>query len=362
MITVTKTFLPTMEEYNTQLKKAWNLQWITNRGRLVLELEEKLKDYLEVENVIITNNGTVPLQIALKLLAKKGEVITTPFSYVATAASIVWENCSPVFVDIDPEHLTIDENKIEAAITKKTTTILATHVFGNPCNIEAIDVISKKYNLKVIYDAAHCFGVKYKNQSIFKYGDVSTCSFHATKLFHCGEGGAMFANDGNLSKQMFYSHNFGHNGLLDFHGLGINGKISELQAALGLAIFPYMEHIIDERKKIVNYYNSNLLNVTKLNLRGDTEWNYSYYPVIFDSEGKLLQIEKALTELDIFPRRYFYPSLNTINYLKGQNMPVSESISRRILCLPLYLGLRTEELELIVSTINLKVTNSATAD
>jgi dTDP-4-amino-4,6-dideoxygalactose transaminase len=351
-----------MEEYNTQLKKAWNLQWITNRGRLVLELEEKLKDYLEVENVIITNNGTVPLQIALKLLAKKGEVITTPFSYVATAASIVWENCSPVFVDIDPEHLTIDENKIEAAITKKTTTILATHVFGNPCNIEAIDVISKKYNLKVIYDAAHCFGVKYKNQSIFKYGDVSTCSFHATKLFHCGEGGAMFANDGNLSKQMFYSHNFGHNGLLDFHGLGINGKISELQAALGLAIFPYMEHIIDERKKIVNYYNSNLLNVTKLNLRGDTEWNYSYYPVIFDSEGKLLQIEKALTELDIFPRRYFYPSLNTINYLKGQNMPVSESISRRILCLPLYLGLRTEELELIVSTINLKVTNSATAD
>jgi dTDP-4-amino-4,6-dideoxygalactose transaminase len=209
MITVTKTFLPPIEEYQAILKRAWDKQWITNRGELVLELEEKLKTELSVKNIIVTNNGTIPLQIALKILARKGEVITTPFSYVATTASIVWENCTPVFVDINPVHLTIDENKIESAITPRTTAILATHVFGNPCNIEVIDSIAKKYKLKVIYDAAHCFGVKYKGESIFNFGDVSTCSFHATKLFHTGEGGAMFCNNDELNHQLFYSHNFG---------------------------------------------------------------------------------------------------------------------------------------------------------
>ena len=195
MINVTKTFLPPFEEYNAILKRAWDNNWITNRGELVKELEEKLKDYLSVENIILTTNGTLPLQIAIKTLNLSGEIITTPFSYVATTAVIVWENCTPVFVDIDPEYLTIDETKIEAAITDKTCAILATHVFGNPCNIEVIDSIAKRHGLKVIYDAAHCFGVKYKGESIFNYGDVSTCSFHATKLFHTGEGGAMFAND-----------------------------------------------------------------------------------------------------------------------------------------------------------------------
>lgn len=197
-IPVTKTFLPPIEEYQAQAKRAFDNQWLTNRGELVLELEEKLKIYLETDNIIITNNGTIPLQIALKLLGKKGEIITTPFSYVATTAAIVWENCTPVFVDIHPEYLTIDETKIEEAITSNTTAILATHVFGNPCNVEAIDVIAKKHNLKVIYDAAHCFGVKYNNQSVFNYGDVSTCSFHATKLFHTAEGGAIFASNKEL--------------------------------------------------------------------------------------------------------------------------------------------------------------------
>ena len=178
----------------------------------------------------------MPLQIALKILGNKGEIITTPFSYVATTAAIVWENCTPVFVDIHPEYLTIDETKIEAAITDKTTAILATHVFGNPCNVVVIEAIAKKHNLKVIYDAAHCFEVKYNGKSIFDYGDVSTCSFHATKLFHTGEGGAMFSKNLDLQHQLFYSHNFGHNGPLAFHGLGINGKMSELQAAMGLSL------------------------------------------------------------------------------------------------------------------------------
>ena len=188
MINVTRTFLPPLVEYTSQVERAFNNGWLTNRGELVLELEEKLRNFLGTDNILITNNGTIPLQIALKLMGDGGEIITTPFSYVATTAAIVWENCTPVFVDIDPDYLTIDENKIEAAITEKTTCILATHVFGNPCNVEAIDEIARKYNLTVIYDAAHCFGVKYKGRCIFDYGDISTCSFHATKLFHTGEG------------------------------------------------------------------------------------------------------------------------------------------------------------------------------
>nr|WP_315223139.1 DegT/DnrJ/EryC1/StrS family aminotransferase [uncultured Flavobacterium sp.] len=354
MINVTKTFLPAIEEYTKQLKRAWDNKWLTNRGELVLELEEKLKEYLLVSNIIITNNGTIPLQIALKLLGNQGEIITTPFSYVATTAAIIWENCKPVFVDIHPEYLTIDESKIEAAITNKTTAILATHVFGNPCNVEVIEAIAQKHNLKVIYDAAHCFGVKYNGKSIFEYGDVSTCSFHATKLFHTGEGGAMFANDSNLRHQLFYSHNFGHNGPLDFYGLGINAKISELQGAMGLSVLPYMDHIIFERKKVIDYYNKNLdfSAIQSLKIRENTAWNYSYYPVIFESEDKLLMVQEVLNKNEIIPRRYFYPSLNNIEYTKGQSMPVSESISSRVLCLPLYVGLSEKELEQIVNILN----------
>lgn len=354
MINVTKTFLPPIEEYNKQVQRAWNNQWLTNRGELVLELEEKLRNYLSVSNIIVTNNGTVPLQIALKLLGKDGEIITTPFSYVATTAAIVWENCTPVFVDIHPEYLTIDETKIEAAITDKTTAILATHVFGNPCKVEAIEAIAQKYKLRVIYDAAHCFGVNYKDKSIFDYGDISTCSFHATKLFHTGEGGAMFANDPDLQHQLFYSHNFGHNGPLEFHGLGINGKMSELQAAMGLTVLPYMETILAERKKIVDYYNQHLdfSKLQALKIRENTDWNYSYYPVIFESEALLLRVEKELNNNQIYPRRYFYPSLNTIDYAKGNTMSVSESVASRILCLPLYGELVINELNLICTLIN----------
>ncbi|QKJ64807.1 DegT/DnrJ/EryC1/StrS aminotransferase family protein [Flavobacterium sp. M31R6] len=354
MINVTKTFLPPIDDYNKQVQRAWDNQWLTNRGELVLELEEKLKDYLSISNIIITNNGTIPLQIALKLLGRKGEIITTPFSYVATTAAIVWENCTPVFVDIHPEYLTIDETKIEAAITDKTTAILATHVFGNPCNVIEIEAIAKRYNLKVIYDAAHCFGVKYNGKSIFDYGDISTCSFHATKLFHTGEGGAMFAKDIDLQHQLFYSHNFGHKGVLAFHGLGINGKMSELQAAMGLTVLPYMEMIINERKKVVAFYNDKLdfSKLRGLKMRNNTDWNYSYYAVIFETEDQLLRVERDLNENEIFPRRYFYPSLNTIEYTKGMPMSISESIASRILCLPLYVGLSAVDMTKIVTLIN----------
>lgn len=355
MIQVTKTFLPPIDVYQKLVQRAWNNQWLTNRGELVLELEYKLKEYLGVKNIIITNNGTIPLQIALKLLGKRGEIITTPFSYAATTSAIVWENCSPIFVDIHPEYLTIDETKIEAVVTDKTTAILATHVFGNPCHIEVIEAIAKRHNLVVIYDAAHCFGVKYKNESIFNYGDVSTCSFHATKLFHTAEGGAIFCKNDALLQKFFYSHNFGHNGPMEFHGLGINGKISELQAAMGLAVLPYMLMILDERKKAVDFYDKELdfSKLRKLKIRNDTKWNYSYYPIIFENEAQLLITQQKMREENIFPRRYFYPSLNTIEYCKGQIMPISESIASKILCLPLYVGLSAKDLELICKLINI---------
>ncbi len=351
MINVTKTFFPPLEEYQKQLERIWKNEWLTNRGELVLELEDKLKSFLNVSDIIIMNNGTIPIQIALKLLGKGGEIITTPFSYVATTSSIVWENCTPIFVDIHPEYLTIDETKIEEAITDKTTCILATHVFGNPCNIDAIETIAKKHNLKVIYDAAHCFGVQYKGKSIFEYGDVSTCSFHGTKIFHTGEGGAIFCKEEVLRHQIFYSHNFGHNGPLDFHGLGINGKISELQAAMGLSVLPHINQIFEGRKRVIDFYDEHLdfSKIQKIKLREGTEWNYSYYPILFENEKMLLEAQRKLNDNKIFPRRYFYPSLNTLEFVESKKMIISESVASRILCLPLSFNLNINELNLIIS-------------
>lgn len=353
MINVTKTFLPDQTEYQAILQRAWDTGWMTNRGVLVKELEEKLKDYLQVPNIIATTNGTLPLQIAIKALGLSGDIITTPFSYVATTSSIAWEGCTPVFVDIHPDYLTIDETKIEAAITPNTTAILATHVFGNPCAVDEIETIAKKHNLKVIYDAAHCFGVSYKGQSLFNYGDVSTCSFHATKVFHTGEGGALVTKDKALQKTLFSMHNFGHDGPEAFQSIGVNAKMSELQSAMGLAVLPYMAEIINSRKTICETYNRafNETELKLLNLRPETNWNYSYYPVIFKDEAQLLNVKTALNTAQIFPRRYFYPSLNTLEYTNKQSCPVSEDIASRILCLPLYPGLSTTDVNKIVTII-----------
>ena len=318
---------------------------------------EKLQEYLGVKQVIPMTNGTLPIQIALNAFADGGEVITTPFSYVATTSSIVWEKCKPVFVDIHPEYLTIDETKIEAAITDKTTAILATHVFGNPCDVEAIEVIAKKHNLKVIYDAAHCFGVTYKGQSVFNYGDVSTCSFHATKLFHTGEGGALFCQDNATKQDMWLRHNFGHDGSEKFHGLGINAKMSELQAAMGLSVLPYIVEIICERQRVCGYYDQHLdfNSLKKLKLREGTTWNYAYYPVIFKSEAQLLKIKSKLEENDIFPRRYFFPSLEDLPYVNSNNCSIAKDIASRILCLPLFYKLEDLFLDKIISIINFEL-------
>ena len=360
LIPVTKSFLPPIDEYMAQVQRAYDNEWLTNRGELVKELEEKLTRYLRLEKskMLCMTNGTLPLQIALKLLGKGGEVITTPFSYVATTAAIVWENCTPVFVDIHPEYLTIDETKIEEAITEKTTCILATHVFGNPCHVEEIERIAKKHKLKVIYDAAHCFGVNYKSKSIFEYGDVSTCSFHATKLFHTGEGGAIFCKDPELFHKIFYSHNFGHNGPLAFHGLGINGKMSELQAAMGLCVLPYMNEILAKRLEVGNIY-INRLNKVKVEIfqiRPNTDWNYSYFPILFKNEDLLLKTEKIMLEKGVSPRRYFFPSLNTVKLFYPNECLISENIAKSILCLPLYHDLTIEDVD-VVADLVLKAIN-----
>ena len=265
----------------------------------------------------------------------------------------MWENCKPVFVDIDPDYLTIDEKKIEKKITKKTSAILATHVFGNACNIESIQAISEKYNLKIIYDAAHCFGVKYKDKSIFEYGDIITCSFHATKIFHTGEGGMLFASDDKVLQDAYNAHNFGHYGPNAFYGVGINGKMSELSAALGLAVLPYFDQIISARKEIADYYSSNLNeNIQTICIREGVKWNYSYFPVVFETEELLLEIMCELNRQSIFPRRYFYPSLNSLDFVNGNSCPIAESLASRILCLPLFVGLKMKSLNIILRTLN----------
>jgi dTDP-4-amino-4,6-dideoxygalactose transaminase len=354
MIPVTKSFLPPIEEYMAQVQRAYNNSWLTNRGELVKELEHKLSEYLELNDskILCLNNGTIPLQIALKLLGNGGEIITTPFSYVATTAAIAWEGCKPIFVDIHPEYLTIDESKIEEVITEKTTCILATHVYGNPCNVEEIDRIAKKHNLKVIYDGAHSFGVKYKGKSIFEYGDVSTCSFHATKLFHTGEGGAIFTKDTSLFDKLFLSHTFGHIAD-DYYQVGINGKMSELSAAMGLAVLPSIEDILLKRKNNFLTYQIHLNKHLKTTvLRPETDYNFSYTPIIFESEEILLKVKSSLESNNIFPRRYFYPSLNTISFYHSQNkMPVAESIASRVLCLPNFFELTNLEIENITQII-----------
>lgn len=352
MINVTKAFLPPFEEYEKILKKAWNKGWITNNGELVQELETKLKDYLMVKHLFFCSNGTVVLQMALKVLGITKEVITTPFSYVATLNAILWEGCKPIFVDIKPDTFCIDENKIEFAITENTEAILATHVYGFPCNVSVIEKIAQKHNLKVIYDGAHAFGCSYEGRSLLNYGDISTCSFHATKLFHTVEGGAIITNDDKIANQLMLYRQFGHVGD-DYFSIGINAKNSEFHAAMGLAVIPSIETLIDSRKKIVERYITELtfLDIALPKLSDiNFKWNYSYFPILFATEPELLHAKGQLEKNNIFTRRYFYPSLNTLFFVQYRNCSASEDISKRILCLPLYHDLMPDE-QLIICDI-----------
>jgi dTDP-4-amino-4,6-dideoxygalactose transaminase len=352
MINVTKTYLPDFDTYTAVLKRAWDNGWVTNNGELLKELEDKLKKYLEAKHLFFTANGTIVLQMALKALGITKEVITTPFSYVATTNAILWEGCRPVFVDIDPSTFCIDANKIERAITKDTQAILATHVYGYPCNVEKIQKIADAHNLKVIYDGAHAFGCEYNGKSLLSYGDISTCSFHATKIFHTVEGGCIIASDNELARKLQLYRQFGHE-YDDYISMGINAKNSELHAAMGLAIFPKLNHIIKSRKNITEQYNEGLAGRFQLP-QPDAKlvYNYGYYPLVFESEAFLLEKIARLKERNIQGRRYFYPSLNQLPYLEGQPCQISEDISKRIFCLPLYVGLPADTIEKIIAVLN----------
>lgn len=360
MIPVTKPFLPPLEDYVDLLKGIWNRKWLTNMGPLASQLEMNLKDYLEVKHLLFVTNGTVALQMAIKALDLTGEIITTPFSFVATTSTIVWENCSPVFVDIDRDGLCIDATKIEESITPNTSAILATHVYGNPCDVYAIKKIADKYNLKVIYDAAHAFGVKVKGKSIFEFGDISVCSLHATKLYNSIEGGLIVTNNANLLKKMASIRNFGISGHDSFSELGINGKNSEFHAAMGLINLKYADEIIKKRIELTNYYDQKLINFNCVRpiWNKDSNNNAAYYPIIIESEELLLEVRKELDLHEVFTRRYFYPSLDkALPYVRDADMPISEDIARRVLCLPLYYDLTFEEVD-IICRLMLRVQNN----
>lgn len=348
LIPVTRPFLPPKAVYQDYIDEIWERNWLTNNGPLVNELEKTLKDYLGLNHLLLVTNGTIAIQLAIKALDLHGEIITTPFSYVATTSSVVWEGCAPVFVDILPDKFTIDPSKIEAAITPRTTGILATHVYGIPCEVEAIQQIADRYGLKVIYDGAHAFGVRVNGKSIFEYGDISTCSFHATKIFHTIEGGGVFTKSPELFNRLSYLRNFGHDGFERFNGVGINGKNSEFHAAMGLSVLPYLPEIMEKRAEQVRLYKELLIGqpISYPSTEGVENYNHSYFPVLFESEKQLLKSMKLLESKGIGSRRYFYPGLNNLDYTRG-DCPISDHISPRILCLPLYHSLTGEDQKMI---------------
>lgn len=351
-ILVTKSFLPPISEYNKYLKRIWDSRWLTNCGPLATELENKLKERFSVKHAFFVTNGTVAMQLAMKALDIEGEVITTPFTFAATTNAIIWEKCTPVFVDIDPSTFAIDSRKIEVAITPKTKAILAVHVYGYPCNVKAIETIAKKHNLKVIYDAAHAFDVEIGGKSILSFGDVSTLSFHATKLFHTGEGGLIVTNNDEVAKRIVSLRNFGYVGE-EVVEAGVNAKNSEIHAAMGLVNLKHIEMIKAKRKRIVEEYKRLLMgtNLHDVAYFRDIEYNHSYFPVVFESEDMLLSIFDALAQENIIPRRYFYPSLNTLSFTKYKSCSISESIAPRVACLPLYHDLSIQSVRRIVKII-----------
>lgn len=349
---VTRSFLPPLEEYVELLEGIWQRGQLTNNGPLVQELESRLAEYLGVPQVLAICNGALGLHLAIKALGIDGQVITTPFSYVATTSCVLWEGAEPVFVDIEPDTLTINPALISAAITPRTQAILATHVYGNPCDVEAIDAVAKQHDLAVIYDAAHAFGVQYRGRSILEYGDVSMVSLHATKVFHTAEGGLLVASSPKLTTKLEWMRRFGHDDKGSFHGVGTNAKMSELHAAIGVAQLRggYVDQTIQRRRQVSQWYDELLFSssteLSKPRLREYLRYNYAYYPVLFRSQKALLETKARLESHNVMPRRYFYPALNRLpKLLTDQSCSVAEDIAQRVLCLPLAYDITRDELD-----------------
>ncbi|MGY3087904.1 dTDP-4-amino-4,6-dideoxygalactose transaminase [Hymenobacter sp. UYAg731] len=362
-IPVTQPALPALAEYTHYLTGIWERHQLTNNGPLVQQLERELCDFLDVAHLQLTTNGTIALQLAIRALNLTGEVITTPFSFVATTAAILWERCQPVFVDVETDTFCLDASKIEAAITPRTQAILATHVYGHPCDVVQIEAIARRHNLKVIYDGAHAFGTRVNGRSVLAYGDVTACSFHATKLFHTGEGGALITHDPALHQAI---------GLLKAAGLvdgqpqvlGTNAKLSELHAAMGLCLLPQVPEFIRLRAALGEAYREALegLPLYCPASAPGTDYNHAYFPVIFSTEAQMVGVQAQLEAAGIGSRRYFFPSLNRLPYHTGAHCPISEKLVTQVLCLPFYVDLPVEEVWQIAAVIRTALAPQARPD
>ena len=361
-IYVTQPYLPPLEEFIPYLRQIWDNKVLTNGGPMHQQLEAALSDYLGVEHVALFNNGTIALLTALQALRVTGEVITTPYSFVATAHSLLWNGIKPVFVDIDPHTLNLDPEKIEAAITPQTTAILPVHCYGNPCDVEAIQKIADNYNLRVIYDAAHAFGVEEAGGSILRRGDLSVLSFHATKVFNTFEGGAIVCPDAKIKKRIDQLKNFGFVDEVTVVAPGINGKMSEVSAAFGLLQLQHIDHALQRRHEIDQYYRLQLQDVPGIRLvnsTGQTTANYSYFPILVDADYRLSRnaLYQKLKDNNVFARRYFYPLISNFPMYRGMNsaqrsnLPIANAIAEQVICLPIYPALDNEQLTRVTALL-----------
>ncbi|KAA6338326.1 dTDP-4-amino-4 6-dideoxy-D-glucose transaminase [termite gut metagenome] len=363
-ITVTSPLLPSLEEFIPYLEDIWKRKWLTNNGYYHQELEKALCTYLKVPYISLFTNGTLPLIVALQALRITGEVITTPFSFVATTHSLWWNGIKPVFVDIDPITCNMDADKIEAAITPKTTAIMSVHVYGNPCDMERIQEIANIYGLKVIYDAAHAFGVEVNGKSVLEAGDMSTLSFHATKVFNTIEGGALVCRDEQTKKHIDYLKNFGFAGETTVVAPGINGKMDEVRSAFGLLNLKGVDKAIEARKQIALKYREALRNISGISFLEDivgVQHNYSYFPIFVDTEKYGMTRDELyikMKENGVLGRRYFYPLISTFSTYRGlesarkENLPVAFEVAKKVICLPIYPDLNLSDIEKTCNIIN----------
>lgn len=362
-ITVTSPLLPDLDEFNVLLKEIWDNKWITNNGRFHKQLEKELAEYLKVPYISLFTNGTLPLITALQALRITGEVITTPYSFVATTHALWWNGIKPVFVDVDPSNCGLDPSKIEAAITPKTTAIMPVHCYGKPCDTKGIQEIADKYGLKVIYDAAHAFGVEVDGESILNAGDISTLSFHATKVYNTVEGGAMVMHDEQTKKRIDYLKNFGFAGEITVVAPGINSKMDEVRAAYGLINLKQVDGAIEARRKVANRYREVLRNVEGITYFDDmpgVRHNYSYFPIFIDAAkyGKTRdELYEEMKAKNVLGRRYFYPLISEFSTYRGlpsatrENLPEAYKLADTVLCLPMHHALTDEDAERVLNCI-----------
>lgn len=347
MIEITRPFLPPLEEYVEMLRGVWERNRLTNDGPLLRRLEEELAGYLGIERLLLVANGTMALQIAYRALDLRGPVVTTPFTHISTTSSLVWEGCRPRFADIDPGSWNLSPAAVVDAVGPEVSGIVATHVYGNPCDVEGLEAVARRHDLRLVFDASHAFGTRVGDRSVLDFGDVSTLSFHATKLFHTVEGGAVVCRTPEAHERAFHLRNFGHAGPGRFKGVGINGKMSEIHAAMGLCNLTHADAVLAKRREDCRRYDEGLqgLPLQRPVLHPDAAWNGAYYAVLLPSEAVLLDVVARLEPAGIRPRRYFHPSLSELDYVPEGRVPVARDVASRVLCLPLAHGMGPEDID-----------------